>query len=70
MVVKLLSGVAGGIIGVTEPRRVAAVCMARRVAEEMNLTSRFAFFWRLSNDYFCNRVNCCNYFLNCALIAF
>jgi len=44
MVVKLLSGVAGGIIGVTEPRRVAAVCMARRVAEEMNLTSRFAFF--------------------------
>jgi len=40
-VVKMLSGEAGGIIGVTEPRRVAAVCMARRVAEEMNLSSRF-----------------------------
>jgi len=38
---KLLSGEAGGIIGVTEPRRVAAVCMAKRVAEEMSLSSRF-----------------------------
>ena len=35
------SGEACGIIGVTEPRRVAAVCMAKRVAEEMNLSSRF-----------------------------
>ena len=25
----------------TEPRRVAAMCMAKRVAEEMNLSSRF-----------------------------
>jgi len=39
----LFSGEAGGIIGVTEPRRVAAICMAKRVAEEMNLSSRFAF---------------------------
>ncbi|XP_005106554.1 probable ATP-dependent RNA helicase DHX37 [Aplysia californica] len=29
-----------GIIGVTEPRRVAAISMSRRVATEMNLTSR------------------------------
>jgi len=43
VIVKLFSGEAGGIIGVTEPRRVAAVCMSRRVAEEMNLSSRFAF---------------------------
>ena len=31
----------------TEPRRVAAVCMSRRVAEEMNLSSRFDY--RVSN---------------------
>ncbi|XP_076473117.1 putative ATP-dependent RNA helicase DHX37 [Babylonia areolata] len=30
----------GGLIGVTEPRRVAAISMARRVAEELNLSSR------------------------------
>jgi len=41
IVYKLLSGESGGIIGVTEPRRVAAVCMAKRIAEEMNLSSRF-----------------------------
>ncbi|KAL8569007.1 hypothetical protein ACOMHN_048255 [Nucella lapillus] len=29
-----------GIIGVTEPRRVAAVSMSQRVAEELNLSSR------------------------------
>ncbi|XP_046579366.1 probable ATP-dependent RNA helicase DHX37 [Haliotis rubra] len=29
-----------GIIGVTEPRRVAAISMSKRVAMEMNLTSR------------------------------
>lgn len=30
----------GGIIGVTEPRRVAAISMSSRVAMEMSLTSR------------------------------
>lgn len=30
----------GQMIGVTEPRRVAAISMAARVATEMNLTSR------------------------------
>ncbi|XP_045432080.1 probable ATP-dependent RNA helicase DHX37 isoform X2 [Pipistrellus kuhlii] len=30
----------GGVIGVTEPRRVAAVAMSQRVAKEMNLSSR------------------------------
>lgn len=30
----------GCIIGVTEPRRVAAISMAKRIAEEMNVTSR------------------------------
>ena len=34
----------GGIIGVTEPRRVAAISMSKRVAEEMNLSSRYVFF--------------------------
>ena len=34
----------GYIIGVTEPRRVAAVCMAERVAAEMNLTHKFVQF--------------------------
>ncbi|ESO08407.1 hypothetical protein HELRODRAFT_74874, partial [Helobdella robusta] len=29
-----------GIIGITEPRRVAATCIAERVAHEMNLTSQ------------------------------
>ena len=29
------------IIGVTEPRRVAAVTVSQRVAEEMNLSSRY-----------------------------
>lgn len=29
-----------GIIGVTEPRRVAAIAMSQRVAEEMNLSSK------------------------------
>ena len=36
----------GGIIGVTEPRRVAAISMSKRVAVEMNLTARY--FSRLS----------------------
>lgn len=31
----------GKIIGITEPRRVAAISMAARVAEELNLTSEF-----------------------------
>ena len=30
----------GSIIGVTEPRRVAAVAMSQRVAKEMNLSQR------------------------------
>uniref|UniRef100_A0A3Q4BCM2 RNA helicase n=1 Tax=Mola mola TaxID=94237 RepID=A0A3Q4BCM2_MOLML len=30
----------GGIIGITEPRRVAAVSMSHRVAKEMNLSTR------------------------------
>ncbi|KAK3913986.1 putative ATP-dependent RNA helicase kurz [Frankliniella fusca] len=30
----------GKIIGVTEPRRVAAISMSKRIAEEMNLTSK------------------------------
>lgn len=30
----------GGMIGVTEPRRVAAVTMAERVANEMNLSNK------------------------------
>ncbi|XP_064620973.1 probable ATP-dependent RNA helicase DHX37 [Lineus longissimus] len=30
----------GGIIGITEPRRVAAISMSHRVAEEMNLSTR------------------------------
>lgn len=30
---------AGGMIGVTEPRRVAAVSMSHRVADEMNLST-------------------------------
>ena len=34
----------GGIIGVTEPRRVAAISMSKRVAEEMNLSSRYVLF--------------------------
>lgn len=29
-----------GMIGVTEPRRVAAISMSKRVAEEMGLSSR------------------------------
>ena len=29
-----------GIIGITEPRRVAAVSMSHRVAKEMNLSTR------------------------------
>jgi ATP-dependent RNA helicase DHX37/DHR1 len=28
------------MIGITEPRRVAAISMSKRVAEEMNLTSK------------------------------
>ena len=32
-----------GMIGVTEPRRVAAVSMSKRVAAEMNVNSRFTF---------------------------
>lgn len=30
----------GKLIGVTEPRRVAAISMSKRVAEEMNLSSK------------------------------
>lgn len=30
----------GKIIGITEPRRVAAISMSKRIAEEMNLTSK------------------------------
>lgn len=30
----------GSVIGVTEPRRVAAVAMSQRVAKEMNLSQR------------------------------
>ena len=30
------------MIGVTEPRRVAAVSMSKRVATEMNLDSRYS----------------------------
>lgn len=30
----------GGIIGITEPRRVAAVSMSHRVAKEMNLPTQ------------------------------
>ena len=30
-----------GIIGITEPRRVAAISMSKRVAKELNLTNRF-----------------------------
>ena len=33
-------GVCGGVIAVTEPRRVAAVSMSKRVAFEMGLSSR------------------------------
>lgn len=29
-----------GVVGITEPRRVAAVSMAQRVAKEMNLSNR------------------------------
>jgi ATP-dependent RNA helicase DHX37/DHR1 len=29
-----------GLIGVTQPRRVATVSMAKRVAEELNLTDK------------------------------
>ena len=36
-----------GIIGVTEPRRVAAVSMSKRVAHEMNLTTRFSWLFFL-----------------------
>lgn len=49
----MLSGEAGGIIGVTEPRRVAAVCMARRVAEEMSLSSRFESLLQMVVDNNC-----------------
>ena len=31
----------GGIIGVTEPRRVAAISMSQRVAQELNLSDRY-----------------------------
>uniref|UniRef100_A0A673C5N8 RNA helicase n=1 Tax=Sphaeramia orbicularis TaxID=375764 RepID=A0A673C5N8_9TELE len=34
------AGYASGIIGITEPRRVAAVSMSQRVAKEMNLSTR------------------------------
>uniref|UniRef100_A0A671TJ78 RNA helicase n=1 Tax=Sparus aurata TaxID=8175 RepID=A0A671TJ78_SPAAU len=34
------AGYASGIIGITEPRRVAAVSMSHRVAKEMNLSTR------------------------------
>ena len=30
-----------GMIGVTEPRRVAAISMSKRVANEMNLPTRY-----------------------------
>lgn len=30
----------GKLIGVTEPRRVAAISMSKRIAEEMNLSSK------------------------------
>ena len=30
-----------GIIGITEPRRVAAISMSKRVAKELNLTNRY-----------------------------
>ena len=33
----------GKMIGITEPRRVAAISMAARVAEELSLTSKFVF---------------------------
>ena len=36
-----------GIIGVTEPRRVAAVSMSKRVAHEMNLTTRCSWLFVL-----------------------
>ena len=39
MLAVIVSG--GGIIGVTEPRRVAAISMSRRVAQEMALTTRY-----------------------------
>jgi len=32
-----------GIIGVTEPRRVAAVSMSKRVAQEMNMSTKYVF---------------------------
>ena len=38
LIIHCVSG--DGIIGVTEPRRVAAICMAKRVAVEMNLPDR------------------------------
>ena len=31
----------GAVIGVTEPRRVAAISMSKRVANEMNLSTRY-----------------------------
>lgn len=34
----------GKMIGITEPRRVAAISMANRVAQELNLTSEFVKF--------------------------
>ncbi len=43
----------GKMIGITEPRRVAAISMASRVAHELNLTNEFVhFFFKLQNKYF------------------
>jgi ATP-dependent RNA helicase DHX37/DHR1 len=43
----------GKMIGITEPRRVAAISMASRVAHELNLTNEFVnLFFKLQNKYF------------------
>jgi len=42
----------GKIIGITEPRRVAAISMASRVAHELNLTNEFVNLIEFLNQFF------------------
>jgi len=43
----------GKMIGITEPRRVAAISMASRVAHELNLTNEFVKFLDLKINFLC-----------------
>ena len=57
-----------GIIGITEPRRVAAISMSKRVAKELNLTNRCG--TSIISKYFSWLPDRSNSFMNCLLFVF